>query len=249
MITEKELERLENLPRKIGLKRDSRAKGYWWKYGKDRIYGESVWSIADRVLTFNIGRSFDLAFSYFCKRIHYRQQWYHCFLRDFDRNSRWGYYIDENNLIQHNAWHRRDTPRTHTITSSDYKSEKVYVSDGLKADRIEYNRKELNRRKEIGDKIINKVICGTFVVCTFNDPRAVRNRAEFRKKQSKLKRDTDIWGTKSKEADWVLYNKKRLAKEKEREEDRIRMEALGFDSNSFKGIEYHGQKRKLKDNE
>ena len=254
MITEKELERLENLPKRMGFRKqftlDDRGGWRRWLYFKNDYY-----SIAERIIKNNIGKPFDTTFSYFCKKINYNQFAYNCFLDKFSFDNarrRWrfyteyyGYWVDDNRLIQETKYPRTTCP--YIWKSPDYKSERCYAFDDKLVSKV--NWQEEKQRLSKGDYVYVKVISGYTQEYAQNSAFAIKSKTESRKKHTKFERDNDIWDKKSKEADWVLRNKKQLAKEKEREEDRIRMEALGFDSNSFKGIEYHGQKRKLKNND
>ncbi len=65
--------------------------------------GEYPWTIVERIIENNIGKSFDKAFRFYCKQVPSYQQDF--FLKEFDdalgwNGSRNDYYADENGLIQ-----------------------------------------------------------------------------------------------------------------------------------------------------
>jgi hypothetical protein len=141
-----DLEKLENLPN-----RESRWQYLTRKY--HNIYNvldyrrynkcKAPWRIADIVLENNIGKSFDLAFSYFCKKVNNQQHLYHYFLSNFT-NRRWYiyYFTDEKGNIQ--KYEKEFPKKKLTIYSEDYKSEIRHKITGHKKEDFEpiYSLKE-----------------------------------------------------------------------------------------------------------
>ena len=216
------------------------------------------YKLAKRLAEANIGESFDLTFRWFCKQVPKWKQ--DIFLDKFSSDefhSRYhyrsgydskyyGFWVDDNRLIQETKYIYDKKP--FILVSPDYKTAKVYKSD----DRLESwcRTDERRHRKFLGDETYLKVISGYSQEYSQNCAFAKQKKAEAQKVKRKQERNNQNKKYNSDKADWILCYEKRIAKEKEREKerekDRIGMEALGFDSTSFKGIEYHGQKRKLK---
>ena len=110
------------------------SKKYWDSWG--RGHGEShpvngvwAWDRARRIIENNIGKSFSLAFSYYCKISPKYQQ--KDFLEEFNR-TRWrggDYYIDSEGLIQKT---KEDKPVKPAIFySDDYETELVHKVWGV----------------------------------------------------------------------------------------------------------------------
>ncbi len=81
------------------------SKKYWDSWDSGRNYDHTVdnvwpWTRVRRIIENNIGKSFDLAFSYYCKQVPIYQQQF--FLKEFQQAYRWivDCYVDENGLIQ-----------------------------------------------------------------------------------------------------------------------------------------------------
>lgn len=113
----KNLRDLEDLPIETLTFRDKhqRRYAYWRKYYRPgfegRVGDRSIYRFCHDLLQHNIGKSFDLAFSYFCKKAPKYTQ--HIFLKEFQANYKGitpDYYIDENGNIQETPttpWRRR----------------------------------------------------------------------------------------------------------------------------------------------
>lgn len=118
-----------------------------WEYRNRTIDGVSIYTICQRVIDNNIGKSFALAFSYYCKLVPKRDQY--LFLEEFSHKNRRSrqsdYFIDEDGLIQINKesfWYeykkRKDVKKKEKlyITSSDYKTERVHIESGIRFDKF-----------------------------------------------------------------------------------------------------------------
>jgi len=98
------------------------------EYYSRRNYSDydNVWELGKRIIETNVGKSFDLAFSYFCKKVNYKQMNYHWFLDRFEHidyyRSVYNFIIDENGNIQHteryHEWKKKLKPVS--FTSGDF---------------------------------------------------------------------------------------------------------------------------------
>lgn len=120
-----EQEEKYTLPHREGFSaRVLREEGAWADYGKNYFHPvNGIWPYdrCNRILHKNIGKSFDDAFSKYCKEVPVYQQ--HIFLDYFTPDwKRWS--VDNEGNIQY-----RDNKRKNkfTIKSWDYKSERVYI--------------------------------------------------------------------------------------------------------------------------
>lgn len=143
-----DIEKLENLPQKQGRKAFlverhgnlynlKRFDHPWHRSLKE----DNQWCMTERVIQNNIGKSFDMTFSYFCKK--YPIYWQSYFLKQFGLSrSGYGYYVDEQGNIQENKYTKRKNPIY--IQSSDYKSELRHKITGDKKEAFEeiYIKKE-----------------------------------------------------------------------------------------------------------
>ena len=250
MVSEKELERLENLPKRIGCSKEARYNNYYWKHSKRRFQGRCIYDIANKIIEANVGKDFDLTFSYFCKQIGYNQQWYDCFLREFTiDNARrryalnsiyCGYWVDDNRLIQVTNYEKTNNP--YIWKSDDYKVEERYISDDKRVEGISWTER---RKRELSkDKTYNFILSGSIKSYPFNSRIAIKLRAEKQQKHKKLYKQL----LKSKkEFQYCFMTKSEIQIKQDRELNWVNRDRFGFDENSFKGMYYHGQKRKLKE--
>ena len=109
---------------------DARRKSEYHK-----IDGYYPYKRIERILENNVGKSFDGAFSYYCRKSPKYQQ--KLFGETINRNwsRRWGkdYIVDENGLIQgnpdrHKKWYNWGTPE-YRIKSWDYKEEILWINN------------------------------------------------------------------------------------------------------------------------
>ena len=109
----------------------------WNYYGSDIHDTDNIspYTRVKRIIENNIGKSFSLAFSYYCKQVPKYQQ--HVFLEEFnnDINSRYTqyFYIDEDGLIQRKKDIKRrfvKPKREYTVQSDDYKFVLVHKITG-----------------------------------------------------------------------------------------------------------------------
>lgn len=244
-----DIEKLSNLPERLPMVFPEKPSASKYKeYGKWKR-GRNTWTIAERIIKNNIGKSFAMAFSYFCSKVSIDEQ--RVFLENFVHRKpyyrRWANYcIDENGNIQYAneyfEWKNRPT-KPITIPSPDYKTEIRHKETGIKKPEYLwiYNKTHPALKEE---DFIPVVISGYLM--TFEskqDPRFVRIFTE----KKKARRKTDRFLKKedrNREYSFLTKTEKELLAQKQ--QDLIKRDSHGFDDQSFKGIEYHGQKRKLK---
>lgn len=86
---------------------------------------DHAWKLKNRIIGNNIGKSFDMAFHYYCTKV--KQEFQHIFLEEFEqRRNKYHYnhyYIDDQGLIQYNKRNRTIYKKTVTFRSIDYKTE------------------------------------------------------------------------------------------------------------------------------
>ena len=241
------LEETDILPFRIGTRKNIKVNHDSWVFFYHYFHPENdPYKLSKRIIENNIGKSFDLAFSYYCSKVEKRYQ--DIFLNEFNSVRYWRripkYYIDDNGLIQTNIKFKKQPV---IIYSKDYKIEEYNILTGLKIERWKwlnyqtglcevfgnyrnkpYFTKWYNLKKEF---IGQRVISGT--TQTFeskNDPRYIRIISE-RNKQQKIKDKLE----KSKR--WKISDQefRRILKEKELKERQlnlIKIESHGFDINT-----------------
>lgn len=132
-------------------------KGQWrrhWKSEYHPIEDSSPYKICDRVQQKFIGKSFDNAFSYFCKLVPKYQQ--KLFLEQFDKYYYWSYwYINDNGNIQ---YYRKKNDKLVCITSPDYQVEKRHKITGHKKNHFKevYSEKTVTRKEYFLTKIYGR---------------------------------------------------------------------------------------------
>lgn len=253
---EHKIDTLDKLPFKESRKSYlTRKYGSMWNLNRfDNPYyksnkGDYAWVKADRVIKKFLGKSFDKAFSYYCNQVEIYEQFE--FLDNFKQHSHWGYSIypseyivDDNGNIQINPeykkrrWHRKkDTSDGVTFESYDYAEGYRHNETG-----------EIKKNLIWGD---NPRQWTRIVVSGFwkhfddvNDKEYIRLKREDHQRKELNDRRYKKWARYEKQYSFLTDEEKKLKKEEIT--DLIKLESHGFDENSFKGIEYHGQKRKLK---
>lgn len=135
-----DIEKLENLPFK-----ENKSANLTRRYGN--VYNvldyrrfsdkmKSPYNISKVILKANIGKSFDMAFHYYCTKVDKQHQ--HIFLDNFNIQRRWrnyGYFIDEQGNIQNTPYKKYKAPVV--ITSADYKTELRHKITGDKITQFE----------------------------------------------------------------------------------------------------------------
>lgn len=255
------IEKLENLPYREG------RKAYLTnKYGslynvfdyKRHNKEKSPYKIADRIIENNIGKSFDMAFSYFCTKVKKHEQ---CiFLNQFLNYSSYiwkNHIVDEDGNIQYYGYIK--PKKSIFIYSKDYKTEKIHTESGINYDKfISVYKKELKTKtwtnslgqiishtyKEYGEFLYHKYKHYKAQEKDFHEVIVQGWVKEFESKKDleykRLKRE-QIKASKreyknkyfKKLSDAEMRTILKAKKLKEREETRIKLEAKGFRPNAF----------------
>jgi hypothetical protein len=225
----------------------------WYRSDKS----DYAWVKAERVIKKFIGKNYGKAFSAYCELVEKYEQ--NVFYDDFfKKTGRWEpeYSIDKQNRIQINkAKLRQDAERRAkrkergvTFVSIDYETAFMHKQTGEILSRKDYHSNikfDWGRHAYIQDNNYVEVIVSGFAkhFKSEKDPEYVRLNAE-KIKQKALYRKIE---KKEKRAKAYEFMTKDEVKRKKLDAlDAQKIQAHGFGEESFKGIEYHGQKRKLK---
>ena len=218
----------ENLPFREKMKGGRRS----WEYRIARWHSVQnilVWKRIERVLANNNGKSFAMAFHYYCTQVPKYQQ--HFFLNKFKQHRR--YWLDT-----------CDIDLSGNIIYKPYKYKRVYkiYSDDY---RILWRHKKLNyiTRERLWYKSADEyeeVIEGQ--VWEFESRRDPVLRAYNRKKQQRKKIEDRKRKALKKETSLAIFNYSmaRLRHKilEERELDKLKAQQAGFDETSFTGEHY-----------
>lgn len=235
------------------VKRESISKvkhGHW--RSKSRPYHQpvgnySVWKIIRRVLKHFTGRHINEAFSYFCKLVPKHQQYF--ILDELKPRYRFwytsDYILDDNGIIIHNSRERKKV----IYYSEDYETQYQHKVNHTFIHKSDYrngcivkgwtNRVEIN--KDDYELVIVSGWCKEFEYRT--DREFCRLMAE---KAKRHKRSCKAYNKERKAKAYCFLTQDELVVKKSKIEDLHIRDRHGFDETTFKGIEYHGQKRKRK---
>lgn len=229
------IKRFKDLPQRESMR--SRNDRYWNRrryWGCYKIGDYSVWTLVYRVCDSYIGKPFNDAFSYFCTLVPKHLQ--SIFLDEFDDRHYRYYDVDDDGNIQNVK--RKHSKKVY-FTSLDYAYDVEYWKDGkvIKPDWWNGNCRDYDEKKIV----VTSGYCYEF--SSRNDPTFKKLMAE---KMQQLKKIHRAWKEVEEEKFWKRQEECiRREKEKEKEENDSNIQRFGFDAKtSFKGDEYHGQKRK-----
>ena len=216
--------------------------------------GSYAWIKAERTIKRYIGKSYDKAFSHFCKQVEQHEQYE--FNKYFTETGRhWNrypneYIVDDNGNIQYNPEYKqykrrykRDKQTTDiTFKSFDYKESYINIHTGEINDNP--HRYNLFNDKPYGDWVLTVVEGFWKHFDDINNKEYHRLKREDQHRKELNERRYKKWARYEKKYSFLTRSEEKLIEEKEA--DLIKRDAHGFNENSFKGIEYHGQKRKIK---
>lgn len=240
-----------------------------WEGYRHRVKHMYPWVIADDILHKYIGKSYDEAYSVFCKKLkeygikdpydkHYFDEqimglgkW-----RTWRRNYNDEFMIDENKIIHYNEAYKSyrsfKTKRKFPFTVYVNKKPKEFETFVLKK---EYKNRGWHYRID-SDKYwrlpiyIRDLYMSEFVenskLITFESPKEKgfkRYMWEAIKSSRKAHRK---YKKRQKEKEYSFLTQSEKARIEQRKIDLIKRDSHGFDEESFKGEHYHGQKRKKK---
>lgn len=206
----------------------------WWMVGNGSDYHpvDGVWphKRIKRLINDNIGKSFDQAFSKYCSQVPKYQQKY--FLKEFEndityRGLRWDhYYIDDNGLIQIKKAKRNK--KAIYFHSDDYKTAKLH-----KVTLAPYPSDFWDKRL----KYINEKDYAYFIIEGYEiefsskkDPLYKRLTVDQRKRKKSIYRQ--YLQQKNEKLNELIKRDYQFQKQeelKEKEKDRLKIEANGFD--------------------
>lgn len=239
----------QNLPFRCSMRisgGDNSWDRYWGRNSANHKVGDYFpWKIVERVCKKFKGKNFNDAFAHFCTLVPKYQQ---CiFIEEFEFNSYyyrrtgWGWYIDDNGNIQYKG-PKRD--KTVLFRSYDFEKEDIYAP-------VPRNEHHLRKKRDWwgnpnGEYLGYKVTKGfERRFSSTNDPTYRRLSAEYRDRKRKDDRARKKY---MREKVFIFKTEEELWEEMERFNNSINIERHGFDEEtSFRGPEYHGQKRKLND--
>lgn len=233
------IDKFRDAPKRLGMHRTREGIFYRrnWRSDYHKVGDYHSYDIAKRILKKNYQKPFDKAFSYFCSIVPKYQQ---CqFLDLFNATRRWSFdqwYIDENGLIQNYSYEKVKDKKVHKLYTADYMEGWVHKITGA----VMYQRPSWTSEHKYNHVVLSGEIL-TFE--SKNDPRYKRIVAESNKIDRKNRRE--LRKMKSEKA-YCMLTSKELEIRKEAENDLIKIQSHGFNEDSFKGEEYHGQKRKKK---
>jgi len=197
----------------------------WWKRVRRNIHN-------------NIGKSFAMAFHYYCKQVPKYQQY--LFLDEFQQfPAYWykfhpGYYIDNQGNIQKFPSVR--SKKIYKVYSDDYQIKWIHKK---------YKDVVYKRPWFINDYI--QSYDGT--IQEFTSRKHPIYVEYVRKKQARYLREHKLRKKFKKQESLEIFNKsiqaQKEAIKKQRELDILKRNQAGFDETSFKGAKYHGRKNKL----
>lgn len=267
-------EYLDSLP-----KRESISQGIVRRYGslwnvdkwegyRHREKHKYPWSIANDILHKYLGKSYDEAYSAFCKKLkengqkdQYDKSY---FDKEFTSLGKWygnfeEFILDDNKIIHYNRGYQKDRikwsknsrkfPLTvyfnKTPKESDYVLKKEYRGSKYWSYRIESNK---YWRLPIYIKNLYRPEstenCESIIFESPKEKGFKKYMWEAIKSSKKAHRE---YKKQQKEIQYSFLTKDEQRRIKERETDLVKRDSHGFNDESFKGEYYHGQKRKKKE--
>lgn len=243
--------------REVRLRKSANTE-YFRRYGSrhrgKEMYGnKSHYEIARDILKACIGKNVNHAFSIFCKIVrqeHQQEFWDALDLDPYaDIYNSWKtkYLITDDFILIKNPEYIQGRYRGNNykvkprFESFDYKSGRYHKVTGQPYPDYYSYRRLAGINDDDYEVVVTKGFDKEFDTKT--DPELKRLNWEKRKTIAKMHRDK-IRLEKSVAYNFLTKSEKKIILD--RVEDVIRMQALGFDENSFRGLEYHGCKRKRK---
>lgn len=242
------IEYYESLP----FRESMRVELKWWGYHGGHytdIDNVSTWTVSRRIIEKYLGKSYDEAFSHYCqiapKYAQYtfddnleKGKW---FIEEYLTYKRYAYrkyyYIDDNGILC-------KTPKApiqpSTYYSDDYRSEKVPLYQGNEINWDKYHR--LKREGKEGLTTKDKIMEGRRI--TYNSTNHPEYKKLMAEQMQKKKSNHKYWLEEAKNKAYIFLTDEEIKKKKDKITNTITRDRLGFNEDSFVGIEYHGQKRK-----
>lgn len=237
-----DIDKLQFLPSFEGFGKRSQDRNDRWNWnGRFTFYhkvnGRNPWQNTYQLLSKFLGKTFSEAQAAVYKALPIYQ------VDIFERelivtgNAKYrgrDFYLDKDFLIRKVDKEKK----LHYIYSSDYKAESYLAGTDILESSLSYMDRTFRYNFE------RKVLSGSELVFeSKKDPRyqkLIQESNRLNKKKEKEKKKDKL--SKS----YSYLTRKETEKLEDLESNLIRLKALGFHEDSFKGMEYHGQKRKLK---
>lgn len=210
--------------------------GYKWS-GCQRVDGVNVYKLIGYILDANIGKSFDLTFSYYTKKTRGMRDNHYWFFNNFE--GRYPYYeVDEQGLIQkiHSNHRYRQRTALKDFKSFDYREEIVHRETGEIWEPCYFKKPDYNWE--------TKVLSG--YVIPMVQPNSNQWRRLTAEKNQASKRNERLLKKQKQEKEYCFLTKSEIELISSRIDDQENLERHGFDSESFRGYHYHGRKNKRK---
>lgn len=229
------LEYLDNLPKRMGIRKEVCVKQK--HLAPDFYYDYNNYKIIEHVSKRFLNKEINSAYSYFCKKIR-NNYWYKEKWRDYYEDNDSLYYVDEQDYIKINLTILKKDYNNHfpkTISSPDFKVEYRFKEPSLKVNAV------VNDRRFISPHLYERIIIQG-VKKVFDKPCKEYYRWKYEKKKANKKQLRENKAAKK----LIQYNfltKKELSN-KFTLLNTIKLELHGMDKTNFRGIEYHGGKRK-----
>lgn len=235
-----------NLPYRESMRDELRRnRECWtrWRIGP-KVESATIWQFRDRILEHNLGKSHDLAFSYYVKKTKHISRNIYYWFQPFENRyiGLENYTVDSEGNIQKGAWRlNREKARfvrgtkPMNFKSADYQEAYVHKDTGVIKSNTYYD-KESNWEL--------KIISGYNVPNIYYNSKKYRKlRYEYNQKHRQLERQRKA-AAKAKSYSFLTREEEHIKKSKL--EDGWKIESYGFDSESFRGEGYHGRKNKKK---
>jgi len=240
-----QLENFEEAPIKLGRKGYITEKfGNMWDlrrfdYHKLSLKEDNYWVIKERIIKEFLGKSVDEAYSKYCKYVKFYEKSY--FWDDF-RDRSWynaDYMIDTNKNIQFNRNKHQNKKKPVTFYSID--AQWGYY-DVVKKVVVESSRSWMYSNEP--KRFIWTLVKGYKKVFeSRKDPEYKRLVVEKQKLKKSIKK---VEKKQRLEREYCFLSQAELKLKESKETDLITKYRKGFNDKSFMGLEYHGQKRKIK---
>lgn len=237
-------ENFDKLPKKESL---SRRQSGWSRGSFYKYKGKWCWAVAKRLILHYEGKPVNKAFSHYCRIMpsYLQKEFWDIFDDKISRyKHRPSFLVDDDANIK---IIRQKSTKSVTFISFDYKTEinNPHYSN--------FNYKENCHRKPKWMKLgLDYFEPETYVVVDgFSKEFESKNSKEYKRlvhEDNKAKTLNDRLILLEKQNKVYCYLTREELKNKSNEDDIIDRNRFGFDENSFKGGEYHGQKRKKRKN-
>jgi hypothetical protein len=225
-----QLEKVQELPYQIGLKKNAKTCGVWFYRNNIRhdINGISMYKTIRRIIKSHIGKSFNQAFYKFCQIAPVYQQKF--FLEEFNGKYK-EYDVDENGLIKlvinpstRFGWDKINKSEDVIFYSIDYKTEIRHIKTGEKLPIYSW---KLNKHKK---HMYQEVIISGFSI-TFETKKDTKYKRLNAEKNKLLKKRDKEWKRVNKNTidEQTFRNVLNAKKQKEKADDLVKILSHGFD--------------------